>query len=265
MHGRRMSVLADAHVHLHDCADPAVLLEAAARNFRTHAPRERWTGALLLAETAGRSWFDEVRRANGAVAGPWRVERGSDEDTLVAACGRARLAIVAGCQGVAAERVEVLALLTRERIPDGLTLDATIAAALGSGGIAVLPWGVGKWLGARGRRVIAALESWAGQPVYAGDNASRPWPWPEPAAFEVARRAGRAVLPGTDPLPLRGAERRVGSYGVRIEAIAATATVLRALLAGGAPPALHAFGGPDAPWRVLGEQLRLRAAQGRAA
>ena len=268
MHGRRMIVLADAHVHVHEGVEPGALLDAAHRNLAAHAPAGEWLawgGALLLAETARRRWFEDVQRANGARCGAWTVERGGDELTLRASRGADELAIVAGRQVVTAERVEVLALFTRECVPDGLPLVATLDAAVLAGAVAVLPWGVGKWMGRRGRLVEEALGEAGARPVYPGDIAARPRAWPDPGAFSNARRHARPPLPGTDPLPLPGDERRVGRYGFRVEARAATGRALRELLRAQEPPALAGFGARDRAWRVLRDQVRLRTAAGRIA
>ena len=70
--------------------------------------------------------------------------------------------VIAGRQIVSAERIEVLALGTRTQIPDGQPLAATIDAVRADGALAVLPWGFGKWWGARGRMVDAYLETATG-------------------------------------------------------------------------------------------------------
>ncbi len=119
----------------------------------------------------------------------------------------ATLLIIAGRQIITAEKIEVLAQCTSELFPDGLPLDETIERAKATGALVVLPWGVGKWFGARGRLVAQAVER---HDVLLGDNAGRPIGWPSPALF-----SRRAVLPGSDPLRLKSEERVVGTFGFR--------------------------------------------------
>lgn len=52
--------------------------------------------------------------------------------------------------------------------------------------------------------------------IMLGDNRERPWCWYRVPQFEMAAERGMRVLAGTDPLPLKGEERRVGSYGFRV-------------------------------------------------
>jgi hypothetical protein len=95
------------------------------------------------------------------------------------------------------------------------TAEDLVRQILASGGGAVLPWGVGKWLGARGREVIRLSTSpeFAEHPrCFLSDSAARCWPWPTPAAF----RGHLRLLRGTDVLPLPGSERDLATYGFRV-------------------------------------------------
>ena len=87
-----------------------------------------------------------------------------------------------------------------------------------AGALSLVWWGVGKWLGARGAVVARILADPEWRDVLLGDNGNRLEIGPDPAEFAAARSLGRAVLPGSDPLPLRGEEARVGAYGFAVEA-----------------------------------------------
>jgi hypothetical protein len=157
----------------------------------------------------------------------------------------------------------VLALGTTARLRDGEPIETTLGAVRLAGGAAVLPWGVGKWLGSRGAVVERVLEDPRWRDVHLGDNGNRPQLAPEPAQFAAARRAGRAVLPGSDPLPLPGEEARVGSYGfaadVPLDARRPAAALLALLASGGFE--LVPFGRRAALPRFIGQQLKLKLAQ----
>ena len=58
----------------------------------------------------------------------------------------------------------------------------------------------------------ALLQTFSPTQLVLVDSSLRPFGWPAPAAFRSARRAGRAVLAGSDPLPFGGEEIRAGSY-----------------------------------------------------
>jgi hypothetical protein len=263
-------LLVDAHVHMYDCFGVADVFDAAAANFASAARalknRPRFDGVLCLVESAGERFVDGVRtRRLGRV---WRGRRGywelvdcSEPETLVFRCGRSRLAVVAGRQLVTRERLEVLALGTTAALPDGESIDATLEAVQAVGAAAVLPWGVGKWLGARGAVVDRILAEPKWKHVFLGDNGNRLRYGPDPARFAAARLAGRSVLPGSDPLPLPGEERRVGGYGfavdVDLDPLRPAASFL-ALLQSGAT--FMAFGRREGLSGFVGKQLKLRFA-----
>jgi hypothetical protein len=169
------------------------------------------------------------------------------------------LAIIAGRQLVTRERLEVLALGTTAPLRDGETMEATLHAVQAVGAAAVLPWGVGKWLGARGAVIDRILAEPRWRHVFLGDNGNRLRYGPDPERFAAARRAGRSVLPGSDPLPLPGEESRVGGYGfavdVELDPLRPAAGLL-ALLQSGA--AFMAFGQREGLKRFVGKQLALR-------
>ena len=50
-------------------------------------------------------------------------------------------------------------------------------------------------------------------PLYAGDNGGRPRGFGRPRLLALAEQHGKYVLPGTDPLPLRGEDRKAGRFG----------------------------------------------------
>lgn len=228
--------LVDCHVHVHPQFDPARLLNAAAANFKAAAARinadSPWSGMLLLTEMSGVGWFEATRSQavlGDAGVGNWRLSATAEPEILVATQPQSavRLTIVSGRQAETSERIEVLALATCEAIADGLPLDETVAACHAAGALVVLPWGVGKWLGSRGERVIQVLQNHESRlPVLAGDNAGRPWFWPRPRIFAQLEAQGRPVLVGTDPLPLADQASRAGSYGMALNgAIAEVAVV----------------------------------------
>jgi hypothetical protein len=188
-------LLIDGHVHVHDSYNEAAFLASAYANLSRQGAG---TPTLLLAEMPGQQVFAKWRRGDA----PCRVSVTRELSSIVLEGG---LLVIAGRQITTAERIEVLAIACIEPIADGLTLNATIAAIRDAGALPVLPWGVGKWSGERGRLIVNAAERYN---VLLGDNAGRPLGWPRPALFKQ-----HVVLPGTDPLRLRSDQERVGTYG----------------------------------------------------
>jgi hypothetical protein len=255
--------LIDAHVHVYPCADVARLLSAAARNLGEAARRigaPAWQGVLFLTEVAGTSWFETVAGSPlGRTFGKWHVAGVPQDPLSLEAHGEDdRLQIVAGRQIVTKERIEVHALGTCHVIPDGLELSVTLRDVHESGALAVLPWGVGKWSGERGRLVaLAVAEDSAG--LYVSDNAGRPWFWRDPLLMRM-RNIGRPVLRGSDPLPLTAEELRVGQFGSWLNgpSTAATAHVIIARIRNSRAEEWHDYGDSESAGRFLRNQILLR-------
>ena len=261
-------VLVDGHVHMHECFDVPAVFDAAAANFAAAAhalgTARHYDGVLCLVESEKEHFLDGVRtRRAGRVwrgrHGYWEAEPSSEPETLVVRCGGSRLAVIAGRQLVTSERLEVLALGTTAPLPNGEPIETTLRAVREAGAAAVLPWGVGKWLGARGAIVARVLADPQWRHVLLGDNGNRLELGPDPAHLAAARRAGRSVLPGSDPLPLAGQEARVGAYGFAVDVALdplRPAAALLALLESASP--LVAFGRREQLTRFVGNQLALR-------
>ena len=207
----------DTHVHLYPCYDVGKFLHAA----REQGPLQcaSRVGVLMFSEVAGYDAF--ARFASGeALAGlpGWTVSATQESEAVVLLYEASpALVLVSGWQMNTAERLEVLALGTRTRVADGLSLTETLSAVREAGAVPVIPWGFGKWWGVRGRVLRAWLATHAAASgVFLGDNGNRPAGFPEPKPMREARAHGMAVLPGSDPLNLPGHARRPGSYGLRL-------------------------------------------------
>lgn len=200
-------VRVDGHVHLHPRFDAGAFLDAAA----AHAPPAGLV--LCLTESAGVRRFDQLARTPSV--GRWTLELISEPESLAFARTGTTITLIAGRQIITAERVEVLALATLADLDDGRPLADTLDAVLAACAVAVLPWGFGKWWGARGRLVAAELRS-RGRTVAIGDNAGRPRGARPHPIFRLARELGVPVLPGSDPLDLSHHLAWAGSYGFEL-------------------------------------------------
>jgi hypothetical protein len=239
------AVLYDGHVHVYPCFPLADFLAGALHNFR-HAARQLGYDTasdrvLCLTEGAGYHWFDETRRrldATGnaaplADAPGWLLKTGDDDVTLIARWqDGGEIHLLAGRQIVTAEGLEVLALGLASPLPDGEALPVVCDKVRELGAVAVLPWGVGKWLGRRGDIMQRLVQSAADRGIVLGDNGNRPWCWPLPALF---RGAAVRNLPGSDPLPFATEAGRAGSFGFVLPSPLAQRpplTILREVVAG---------------------------------
>jgi hypothetical protein len=240
-------LLVDAHVHIHPSFDRVRCLDAAASNVLREATQlglpPDTMGCLLLTESGHADVFSEFRLAADADAGHWSFRSTEEPESLLALHrGAPRLWIMAGRQVATTDGLEVLALLTTERLDEPLDLHAAIAATRAAGAIPVIPWGFGKWTFRRGATVAAALRATArGTPrhLFLGDNGGRPRAAPAPRLLREAARTDVVILPGSDPLPFADHQSRVGSFGF----------------------IAHVALGDAAPARRLGDWLRSLPAQ----
>lgn len=253
-------MLIDAHVHLYPVFDRVRFFAATVENLSSAARalgRPAGPGGIFLTETVRDDAFAGLAAGQGVPHG-WRVERPAADPNALWLSGPVgpALLIVAGRQLVSAEGLEVLAIGRQETQADGLPAAEILAALHAEGTPAILPWGAGKWMGARGTHLSGLIEGAAGHGVLLGDNAGRPLGWREPPAF----RAGLPVLPGTDPLPVAAAADEAGSYGFVLEGDpdpARPAEDIRArLLAMTAQP--ETFGKRTGPAGFVRRQIQLR-------
>jgi len=253
-------LLIDAHAHLYECFDPATYFDATVENFR-NARRElgidsepHQPACLLLAEPAGVREFDALLARGELADGRWRFEACPDGLSLVARLdGRDELIFVRGLQAKTRERLEVLSLCCDGELADGLSTAVALERAVGMGGLAVLPLGAGKWLGARGRIVDGLLRGPLAGTFFLGDNAGRLAWGPPPRQFEEANRAGTWVLPGSGVLPFQSQGKRVGRYGLairaRLDRTSPAASIMEHLESATEQPRI--FGRPDGPLTYL--------------
>ena len=212
-------ILVDAHVHLHGCFSPQRFLDAAAGNMAVAVHGmglpAATPGMLLFTHAAGDDAFGGLRP--GPI-GRWSLA--ATQETMSLSAHRADtppLILVAGRQIETAEGLEILALGAPGPFTDGEDAGTTIEAVRAAHGVPVIPWGFGKWWGGRGALVRRLIADHARFPLlFLGDSAVRPGLAPRPRLLAQGERERRAVLPGTDPLPLAAEVDKVGRLVFRV-------------------------------------------------
>lgn len=263
-------ILADAHVHIYDCFDVEQLLDSALKNFQNNARKQSknddFAGILLLTESRGDNYFQNFL-ATGEISGhrnKWSFQTTQESISLIARNQHNQeLILIAGRQIVTLEKLEVSALFTEKNIEDSLSLEATIKAIIADGGIPVLPWGFGKWIGKRGKLISDLLANNTNNKLAnlcLGDNGGRPWFWRQPAYFTQAQQQNLRILPGTDPLPIADQFYRPGSFGFMIKADLSPEQPGKELKKMLIDPTiiLQNYGNLESSWRFLRNQLALR-------
>ncbi len=220
-------IIVDSHVHIYDCFDLDVLLNGALKNFKQvageHQTTQPLTYILLLTEGEKEGWWTSVLERTESTGSrqcvlskQWSCLYSEQTKSLTAFrkdAPQEQLNIVGGRQIITREKIEVLALFCNKNINQGIDLAETVKSVEKSGGIPVLPWGVGKWIGKRGKIIKQYIADYSGNNLFLGDNGGRPQFWSAPHLFDDAIKKGIHVLPGTDPLPIPSEANRIGSFG----------------------------------------------------
>jgi hypothetical protein len=247
----------DAHVHLHALSSVSATLDAAAAHFvRASGARRKLLGGLLLTQMAHERVFEAL--AGRDRIGHWRLRRLPEEpETMIASDEGRAVAVVCGRQVRAADGLEIAALGTLANFGDGRPFAESLAEVLDAGAIAAIPWGFGKWLGARGRRVEATLAERHEGEVFLADSGARSWAAREPSLIRRARGRGVRVLAGSDPFPFAADCRRAGSFGflagIEPDPDRPLDSLRRWLRSPHAVPRL--YGRPSGPFRFLVNQF----------
>ena len=218
-------VAADGHVHIYPAYDIKGVFRRLIQNLDRIAAvagcaESGMSGNKIhklafLAEGREHDFFSRIQDHDKAIVGD-SLEITNEPDPVcvtVSLCEVGRVCLVAGRQIVTRERLEILGLAMREKIPDGLPARDVMQRIGEAGGIPVLSWSPGKWLFARGRRVRNLIENDQDRVLRLGDTTLRPKLWPEPQLMRLARERGLTIIPGSDPLPFAGEERYAGTYG----------------------------------------------------
>lgn len=202
--------LVDGHAHIYPSFSLSIALRSASSalgDLYPNTPR-----VICLAEPADCNVFEQLSRFphlgdDGLLIrvddGCLRVESGNSSPLCFVLPGR---------QVVTAENIEVLALNVKDDIQNGLSAVDTVRCAIDLGALPVLAWSPGKWFFERKAVIERVLETFGPAEIAIGDTTLRPVGWSTPQLMRSALDAGYRVLCGSDPLPLPGEERRLGSY-----------------------------------------------------
>lgn len=242
------TIAIDSHVHFHSAAGAMEALHIAKDKLALAAGS---IGVVMLAERQGFDVLDEIRPSLVATAEPEALWLDDSRSLL----------ILAGRQVITSEKLEVLALATTAKLPDGLPAEEVVARLDAADAIVTLPWGVGKWIGKRGALIDRLIAAARPGRLFLGDNGGRPSFWPVHQF-----KGGLPVLSGSDPLPLPGWPRAVASLASVIEADLSPDAPASSLKMALRDPAtgIARMGSLAGPIRFVTEQTKLRLHGGKA-
>jgi len=254
-------LVCDFHVHLHSCFSSERLFDDAYER-SVHCLKnggDDLCQVMLVIVDMGKTRHFADICASRFLSPGWHV----DDAESGCAClskGNRKMHIVQGWQGNTLERLEYIALGAVQPPIEGCSLAETITSIQQAGGIPVIPWGAGKWLGHRGKVLRSFLQAGTGL-FCLGDNGGRPYGWGESVHFKIARERGIPILPGSDPLPFAGDQQRIGSYcGVLADSLAEADIMasLKSAIAQNQP--VGTVGSRISPYAFFHFQFKLRQA-----
>lgn len=194
------------------------MLDAAYSNLRRVARKfaiKEHFGAVLF--VAGIGSDDIKSKLEDATNREWQIATTGERNTLSAqSFDRRKIWLIIGRQAVSEEGLEVLGYSPDYIIDGGLPIKKIITDIRASGGIAITPWGFGKWIGKRKKAMIDLIKT-GNDIFYIGDNGGRLKFFSYPYIFQLAEKMGVRILPGSDPLPIPTEFNRIGSCGFSIE------------------------------------------------
>lgn len=206
-----MFLVVDTHIHYYPLYRREVFIYSLFQNLAGH--NNSAVNAAFLIDSLGYDAWSLVENFEDL---PCLVRR-DDACLRIKQQGYGELLLFTGKQIVTREGVELLALFLNKEIKSGLAIYDTITKITDMGGIPVLPWSPGKWLFTRGKIVRNLINEVDPGKVLIGDTSLRPSSGFIPSMFRLAKHKGFKIVCGTDPLPVKGEEKLIGSYASVVE------------------------------------------------
>lgn len=221
-----LTVACDTHVHCYQFDLLPQLLDSAASNLDKYNSEADVKVLFFTDGFVDRTWLKlQELIAAKRQAGQWVFSMNQESGFVEASHGNTLLHLAPARQVNTAGRLEMLLLGCDQELEDKQPANDLINQ-FGDQYVLISPWGVGKWLGKRGR-VLVDIINHAKKPFALGDNGGRPFFWPVPHFNMMEKlRLGHKqplltqtipIINGSDPLPVSGDYARAGSYGVRLE------------------------------------------------
>lgn len=221
-------LLIDAHVHMY----PQYDLDNAFQSGVNRLVQAYQKTGLDLPSNAAVVWllterhdcrlFDEIRETPDLFARSTRdVRMGKEAGAiLMRQEGLPDLHILAGRQLVSLDGLEILSLTGWNKCPDWqVSTSEMIQQVNACGAIPVLNWAPGKWFARRGKVVRSIIDQFSPSELTIGDTPLRHTLWAQPKLMRYAIHKGIKMLAGSDPLPFKGEESMIGTYGNAVQGL----------------------------------------------
>lgn len=225
---KKRRLVVDGHVHIYDCYNLEAFFHNAVKNMDRYY-KSLYTGSedtpyeriLLLTEGKKNDFFSRFKKDGGFPneSGYRCLPTKEDYSLLLTRENEPLCYLMRGRQIVTKENLEVLLVASGQEIEDGLPITTVIDRILDNNDMAVLAWGFGKWLFARGKVIAQVIRKYDSPGLFIGDNSGRPTFLPVPGQFKEAKARGIPIINGSDPLPFSDEINKVGTYGFAVEGV----------------------------------------------
>jgi len=258
--------LIDTHVHYYKFCEMPEFFDSAYTNFRNAANdlgASSFTPVMCLLETGGSHSYQTLLSIaeSSSNMGKWMIKPIDDNQSLILTKSKGQeLLVLSGKQVITRENLEVIIIGLCDEVPNNKGIEFYLNE-YSDLYLVILPWGVGKWLGARGRIINDLLKKKGNIPFVLGDNSGRTALWSRISQFQLARSLGINILPGSDPLPISGQYKKVASFGSVIQGSLETKGILKQVrnkLLKGNGDLLGTYGEVDGLVNFLLSQILLR-------
>ncbi len=209
----------DSHVHFYENFNPDIFIKSVTENFKNLSNKdetkfEKAIKIIFLTESGENDFFNRIKNNSLPMKNKdVHTERTGEEcSILIKSNGDSLFYIIRGRQIITEENIEVLSVGPGQKIKDGLPANEVLEILRERDELAILAWGVGKWLFKRGKVVKKLLNSPKAPLLIIGDNSARPSIWFKPFIYRRGEKLGIPIVNGSDPLPLDGETERAGSY-----------------------------------------------------
>ena len=213
-----MKYIIDTHVHIYPFYAIETALQCTLDNFHAISP-EAIKVACLTERYDCDVYTDLLLKPSAKVTSEFDINSIKHDSALQITSKQSgrQLFLLPGQQIITAENLEILSLNCAHRVEEKQSASDTITQVIDRDGIAVVAWGLGKWLGSRGKVIEQLIDKFEPHQFVIGDTTMRPYGWGTPRIMKLAQQKGFKVLCGSDPLPFQGEEIRPGSYASIID------------------------------------------------
>ncbi len=207
-------LIIDTHAHIYPAYDVSRFFNSAVQHLKHLAPSAY--RAIVLTERVQENFFSALKERT--ITGDFSILDTSESTSIdIRISSGKHLAVIAGKQVNSYEGLEVLALGASQPVPDRNPLRDTLTFIREHGGVPVIPWSFGKWVGKRKKVLMDLLASSDPKDFLLGDIIGHGGFLAAQDILDHAATLGFRTVHGTDPLPMSSDETLVGRYATLLE------------------------------------------------